>query len=85
MDSWSGAQWQNLSIVIYHTLFSHNEERFHQTGFKREKKREKREVFTEDKWIFLILKKQYMYRYKLYIAVMYTVMIQTFLSLKKFW
>ena len=49
MDSWSGAQRQNLSIVIYHTLFSHNEERFHQTGFKWEKKREKREVFTEDK------------------------------------
>ena len=23
-------------------------------------------MFTEDKWIFLILKKQYMYRYKLY-------------------
>ena len=39
MDSWSGAQKQNLSVVIYHTLFSHNEERFHQTGFKREKKK----------------------------------------------
>ena len=37
MDSWSRAQRQNLSVVIYHTLFSHNEERFHQTGFKREK------------------------------------------------
>ena len=44
MNSWSGAQRQNLSAVIYHTLFSHNEERFHQTGFKREggKKREER-------------------------------------------
>ena len=36
MDNWSGAQRQNLSIVIYHTLFSHNEERFQ----KGEKKRE---------------------------------------------
>ena len=26
MDSWSGAQRQNLSVVIYHTLFSHNED-----------------------------------------------------------
>jgi len=26
MDSWSGAQRQNLSAVIYHTLFPHNEE-----------------------------------------------------------
>ena len=42
MDSWSGAQRHNLSVVIYHTLFSHNEEQFHQTGFKR-KKKERRE------------------------------------------
>ena len=41
-------------------------------------------VFTEDKWIFLILKKQYMYRYKLYIAVMYTVVIQTSFKVKAF-
>ena len=39
MDSWSGAQRQYLSVVIYHTLFSHIEERFHQTGFKREEKK----------------------------------------------
>ena len=38
MGSWSGAQRQNLSVVIYHTLFSHREEQFHQTGFKKEKK-----------------------------------------------
>ena len=48
MDSWSGAQRQNLSVVIYHTLFSNNEEQFHQTGFKREKKREKRELELEN-------------------------------------
>ena len=42
-------------------------------------------MFTEDiKYIFLILKKQYMYRYKLYVAVMYTVMIPTSLILKNF-
>ena len=35
MDSWSGAQRQNLAVVIYHSLFSHNEEQFYQTGFKR--------------------------------------------------
>ena len=40
MDSWSGAQRQNLSVVIYHTLFSHIEEQFHQTGFKSGEKRE---------------------------------------------
>ena len=34
-------------------------------------------MFTEDKLIFLILKKQYMYRYKFYIAAMYTFVIQT--------
>ena len=48
MDSWSGAQRQNLSFVIYHTLFSHNEE---QAGFKMEKKkkeREKRELELEN-------------------------------------
>ena len=49
MDSWSGAQRQNLSVVIYHTLFFHNEERFHQTGFKREKReRLKRELELEN-------------------------------------
>ena len=42
MDSWSGAQRQYLSVVIYHTLFSHNEERFHQTGFKREEKKRRK-------------------------------------------
>ena len=46
MDSWSGAQRQNLSIVIYHTLFSHNEEQFY---FKREKnERLKRELELEN-------------------------------------
>ena len=34
MDSWSGAQRHNLSVVIYHTLFSHNEAQFHQMDFK---------------------------------------------------
>ena len=48
MDSWSGAQRQNLSIVIYNTLFSHNEEQFHHTGLKSEKKREKRELELEN-------------------------------------
>jgi len=48
MDSWSGAQRQNLSVVVYHTLFSHSEEWFHQTGFKREKEREKRELELEN-------------------------------------
>ena len=43
IDSWSGEQRQILSVVIYHTLFSHNEEQFHQTGFKREGKKERRE------------------------------------------
>ena len=38
MDSWSGAQRQNLSVVIYHTLFSHSEKQFYQMGFKKEKK-----------------------------------------------
>ena len=48
MDSWSGSQRQNLSVVICHTLFSHNEEQFYQTGFKREKKeRLKRELALE--------------------------------------
>ena len=46
MDSWSGAQRQNLSVVIYHTLFSYNEEQFYQTGFKME--RLKRELELEN-------------------------------------
>ena len=49
MDSWSGAQRQNLSVVIYHTLFSHNEEQFHYTDFKRKKReRLKRERELEN-------------------------------------
>ena len=47
MNSWSGAQRQNLSVVIYHTLFSHREERFHHTGINTEKEREKRETELE--------------------------------------
>ena len=42
MDSWSEAQRHNLSVVMYHTLFPHSEEQFHQMGFKKEKK-ERRE------------------------------------------
>ena len=42
MDSWSGAQRQNLSVVIYYTLFSNKEEQFHEMGFNKEKK-ERRE------------------------------------------
>ena len=46
MDSWSGAQRQNLSVVIYHTLFSHNEERFHHKGERKKKRKKKREERT---------------------------------------
>ena len=38
-ENWTAGHWaqrQNLSVVMYHTLFSHNEEQFHQTGFKRD-------------------------------------------------
>ena len=40
-------------------------------------------MFTEDKRIFLILKNQYIYRYKLYFDVMYTVVLQTSLKFKE--
>ena len=52
MDSWSGAQRQNLSVVIYHTLFSQNEEQFQyaldglQKG-ERKKERLRRELELE--------------------------------------
>ena len=40
-EKWTAGQGhkrQNLSVVIYHNLFSHNEKQFYQMGFKKEKK-----------------------------------------------
>ena len=46
MDSWSGAQRQNLSVVIYHTLFSHNSIRRASKGRKKKDWRENSNLKT---------------------------------------
>ena len=43
MDSWSGAQMQNLSVVIYHTLFPTMRSNFIRRASKGRKEKDWRE------------------------------------------